>query len=83
MLAYLIILSATVAGMMQAPWWAAAAGSCILALLGIVDRRGMSTAPSGFDHEESFVSVAIAVNSTVAASTAFVLGRATGWLWGI
>jgi len=85
MLAYLIILSTTVAGMMQAPWWAAVAGACVLALLGIAERRGVSTAPTVFDHaaEEPIASVAALVNGSAAASAAFLLGRATGWLWGI
>ena len=39
MLAYLIILSIAIAGMMQAHWWAAVAGGCILALLMIAERR--------------------------------------------
>jgi len=83
MLAYLVILSTTVAGMMQAPVWAVIAGACTLALLCIVERRGTTTSPMGQEADEPFATLASLLNGTAAASAAFLLGRATAWLWGI
>jgi hypothetical protein len=84
LLAYLIIFSITVAGVSQAPWWSAAIGACILALLPFVERQGMWTAPSGADDvHEPIASMVALINGSAAACAAFLLGRATGWLWGI
>jgi hypothetical protein len=83
LLAYLIILAITMAGVSQAPWWSAVVGGCILALLPFVERPG--TAPSaGLSNEfEATASMTALINGSVAACAAFLLGRATGWLWGI
>ena len=83
MLAYLTILSTTVAGMMQAPLWAILAGACTLALLPIVERRGPATSPAGHEADEPFALLASLLNGTASASAAFLLGRATAWLWGL
>lgn len=85
LLEYLIILSITVAGMMHAQWWAAVAGACILTLVSIMDRRERSASPArveGFA-EGPFANIVTLANSSVAATAAFLLGRATAWLWGI
>ena len=83
MLAYLIILSTTVAGMMQAPVWAILAGACTLALLSIVERRWAAASPMGQEADEPFAIFASLLNGTASASAAFLLGRATAWLWGL
>ncbi len=83
MLPYLIILSTTVAGMMQAPAWVILACACTLALLSLVERRGTTTSPMGHEAGEPFAALASLLNGTAAASAAFLLGRATAWLWGI
>ena len=83
MLAYLIILSTTVAGMAQATAWAVVAGASALALLSIVERRSTKTAPTDLHAEEPFASFALLFNGAAAASAAFLLGRATAWLWGV
>jgi hypothetical protein len=83
-MAYLIILATTVAGVLQAAWWAAVAGACILALLFIAERRSASS-PTGYvgATDETFASIVAFINGSVACSAAFLLGRATAWLWGI
>lgn len=85
MLTYLIILSITVAGMMHAPWWSAIAGACILMLLPIVERSAPSMSPTGANgvRDEPIAGMTDLINGSVAATAAFLLGRATGWLWGI
>jgi hypothetical protein len=85
LLAYLIILSTTVAGMMQAAWWAAVVGACILALLSVAERRAAFTSPTGNEGatDEPLATLVAVANGSVACSVAFMLGRATAWLWGI
>jgi hypothetical protein len=84
LLAYLIILAITMAGVSQAPWWSAAVGGCILALLPFVERPGARTAPpAGLDQPEPTATMVAVINGSAAACAAFLLGRATGWLWGI
>jgi hypothetical protein len=85
LLTYLIILSVTMAGMMQAPWWSAVAGACILMILPIAERSAPSTSPAGVDDErdEPIATMADLINGSVAATAAFLLGRATAWLWGL
>jgi hypothetical protein len=85
LLAYLIILSTTVAGMLQTAWWAAVAGACILALLSVAERRGALMSPTGNEGaaDEPFATIVALLNGSVACSAAYMLGRATAWLWGI
>ena len=80
MLAYLIIVSIAVAGMMQAHWWAAIAGGCVLALLTIVEQRAVTIPSSLPEHSSTALSL---MNGSVAAVVAFAAGRASGWIWGI
>ena len=82
MLAYLIILSIAVAGMMHADWWAAVAGGCILALLTLVERRAANL-PSSVQGDPSGLTAFAFVNGLLAAGVAFALGRASGWIWSI
>ena len=83
MLAYLIILAITMAGVSQAPWWSAVVGGCILALLPFVERAGTAP-PGGLDDQlDPTTSMVTLINGSIAACAAFLLGRATGWLWGI
>ena len=85
LLAYLVIFAITMAGVSQAPWWSAVVGGCILALLPLVERPGAWTAPpAGIGGQlVATASMAALINGSVAACAAFLLGRATGWLWGI
>jgi len=85
LLTYLIILSITMAGMMHAPWWSAIAGAGILVLLPFVEQTGSSMSPNGVDRlgDEPIAGMADLFSGSMAAIIAFLLGRATGWLWGI
>jgi hypothetical protein len=85
LLAYLIILAATVAGMMQVSWLAAPVCACLLALLLALERYNASLSPSGLEDAagEPFATMTSLANGSMAATAAFLLGRATGWLWGI
>jgi hypothetical protein len=83
-LAYLTILATTIAGIVQASWWASLAGACILALVFMAERHSPSISPRGYAglFDDPFVSVVAIFNGTVAAASAFALGRLTAWLWG-
>ena len=82
MLAYLIILSIAVAGMMHTHWWAAVAGGCVLALLALAERR-TATVPWIMKSEPIALPAYAFINGSLAATVAFALGRASGWIWGI
>ena len=82
MLAYLMILSIALAGMMQAHWWAAVAGGCILALLMMAERRPIALLAVAGDDLIAVATYAL-INGSTAAAVAFAAGRASGWVWGI
>ena len=83
MLAYLIILSIAIAGMMQAHWWAAVVGACILALLMVAERHPV-VLPAAVRGDDSIAMATYALlNGSTAAAVAFAAGRASGWIWGI
>lgn len=83
MLAYLIILSIAVAGMMQAHWWSAVAGGCLLALLTLMERGNMAASPSSLQGDVSTAGAFALGNAAAAATAAFAVGRASAWLWGL
>lgn len=81
--AYLIILSAALAGLSQAHWWTAAAAGCLLGLLLIgekAERISAATQTKAIDIPTASASLAC---GTAAASLAFVVGRSSAWLWGL
>ena len=82
MLAYLIILSIAVAGMMHAHWWAAVVGACVLALLMMTERRPIALLATAGDDSIAVATYAL-INGSTAAAVAFAAGRASGWVWGI
>ena len=82
MLAYLIILSIALAGMMQAHWWAGCCGGCILALLMMAERRPIALLATAGDDLIAVATYAL-INGSTAAAVAFAAGRASGWVWGI
>ena len=83
MLAYHIILSIAVAGMMQAHWGSAVAGGCVLALLTLVERGNVAASPSNLQGDVSTASAFALGNAAATATAAFAVGRASAWLWGL
>lgn len=85
MLAYLTILVTTIGGIIQASWWVALAGGCVLALVFMAERDRASVSPRGYAglFDDPFSSVVAFCNGSAAAASAFALGRLTAWLWGI
>jgi hypothetical protein len=84
-LAYLAILFTCIAGMLHTPWWAACAGASLLALLSIADPRGSHAyyARLGVPIPSAALFASTALNAGAAASTAYLLGRAIAWIWGL
>jgi hypothetical protein len=79
-----VILATTVAGMLQAAWWAAIACALIMALALLAERPGASLSPRGYASlfNDPFASVMAVVNGSAAAAAAFTLGRLAAWLLG-
>jgi hypothetical protein len=67
---------------MQAHWWAAVAGGCILALLMMAERRPIALLAVAGDGSIAVATYAL-INGSTAAAVAFAAGRASGWVWGI
>jgi hypothetical protein len=85
LLEYLIILLITMAGMMRLTFWSAIAGACVLVLLPFLDRMRPFTSPTGLGSPAN-LAPASAVGLTygfIAATAAYLLGAAIGWLWSI
>jgi hypothetical protein len=85
MLEYLIILLITMAGVMRLTLWSAVAGACILVLLPFLEGTQAATAPrnlgaTAFGGSTNGSNIAYSI---IAALTAYFLGEAIGWLWGI
>lgn len=76
MLAYLAIVSTSVAALAGAPWWAAVACGCLLTLMSIAEQQGRTTS-------SRVAAGGHLVGGMTAGAAAFLLGRASGWLWGI
>jgi hypothetical protein len=77
-----VFLTAT-AGMLDAPWWAALAGSCAIALILMHEDRSRQMAGSDVARWEVATTMSSLTISFVAGPTAFVAGRVTALVWGL
>ena len=84
-LTYLIVLLLTFGGMLHLSPIIVAGGAILLFFVAIGERRGLLTFNSRVSsaQDEPFARMADVLTSSAAASAAFLLGRATAWLWGI
>ena len=83
MLLYIATFAIGLAGMLHAPWWAAMAGGCALALLFLLqDRRVILRGGDAANWEaaQTLSSLGVAV---LASPLAFGAGRVTATLWGL
>jgi hypothetical protein len=73
------------AGVFRVPWWAALAGSCLLALVSLTLHRVEYAryAQTNNTLAQSALFLSGALNATVAATAAYLLGRGVGWFWGV
>jgi len=82
---YLIVLLITLGGMLQLSPMIVGGGALLLFFVAIGERRGPLSSNSRLTsaHDEPFASMADMLTSAAAASAAFLLGRATAWIWGL
>jgi hypothetical protein len=80
---YAIVFLTGLAGMLHAPWWAAVAGSSVLALYLIKEDRKSAVAfgaAASWELAQTLSSVSIAA---VAGPLAFAFGRVSAAVWGV
>ena len=87
LLTYLVALLITFMGMLQqlSPFATIPLGACLFSILAIGERHGLLASQSGIasEQDEPYATMADLLTSSAAALAAFLLGRATAWLWGI
>jgi hypothetical protein len=81
-LAYVVLLSTCLAGVFHAPWWAACAGACSLALILLIPPRA-APAPQMRTIGEPVLIFSSVLNASAVASGAFIFGHVARWLWGL
>lgn len=79
--AYGILLATCIAGVFHAPWWAAVAGACSLALMSLMVRT--ASVPQMRTISEPVIVLASVLNAFAAASGVFIFGHVARWLWGL
>ena len=84
-LAFIMLLATCYAGMFNASWWVVVVCASLLALHTLMR---IAVLTNGTDISRTAVSAStylasICLNAGGAAASAFVLGRAIGWFWGI
>jgi hypothetical protein len=83
-MAYLILLATCTAGVFQAPWWAAIAGACSLALVSLIAQKTVSLHVEMMSlGREPVLLFASLFNATAAACAAFTFGHVARWAWGL
>ena len=85
MLAYLTIVTTAFAALAGAPWWAAVVCGCLLTLISITEHQKLSQRfeAIGATHVLSMAGMASLMDGLMAGGAAFLLGRVSGWVWGI
>lgn len=81
-LAYVVLLATCVAGVLHAPWWAACAGTCALALVSLLGQR-TAVVPQLRAVTEPVLVIANILNAAAIASGAFIFGHLARWFWGL
>jgi hypothetical protein len=77
--AFVVIFAVCLAGAFKQPWWAAAAGACILVILSLTQRWRFAT----IEVPDSTQLAASSFNGVAIAGAAFGSGHGLGWMWGI
>jgi hypothetical protein len=82
--AYAILLSTCGSGVLHAPWWAAVAGACSLALASLITMRArVASVPELRTANEPTLVLSSLLNAAVFAAGAYVFGQVARWLWGL
>jgi hypothetical protein len=81
---YTILLATCAAGMVHAPWWAAIAGTCSLALVSLLTLRArVASAPGLRLINERILVLSSIMNATAAGFGVFAFGHLARWAWGV
>ena len=83
MLTYAIIVATAAAGALHMSWWAALVGATLLALTGVLEFR-LAPARRSLSREmtdEPVQALSAFLNGSAAGAAAFLLGRASVWIW--
>jgi hypothetical protein len=75
-------LAVCLAGVLDASWWAAVAGACVLALVSMSNHAAYSVADGGFVRPGTLL-LSSCLNAALSAAGALATGRLIGWLWGV
>ncbi len=85
MVAYLTILTTAVAALAGAPWWVAVVCGCLLALISITEQSRLAARfeAIGAGSVLAMAHLSSLGNGLMAGGAAYLLGRLSGWAWGI
>jgi hypothetical protein len=81
--AYVILVATSAAGALRAPWWAALAGACSLALLSLITHKKTSSPNVSIYVDEPPLIASSIINAAMFASLAYVFGHIARWFWGL
>ncbi len=81
-LAFVVLLATCLAGVFHAPWWAACAGACSLALISLLTLR-TAYEPQLRVVTEPILIFSSVLNAAATASGAFIFGYVARWMWGL
>lgn len=79
---YICILIIGLAGLFQAPWWAAVVGGCVLALMFLVEDGRLAHRARVVEIAEAHILSSLLI-ATLASPIAFGAGRITATVWGL
>jgi len=82
-LAFVIILTICIAGILHFSWWAAVAGACVLALISLSNHPVSYRALSDGASAPGVLLLSSLLNATLTSAVALGAGRGIGWAWGI
>lgn len=80
---FAIVFATGLAGMLGAPWWGAAAGACVIALVLLNEDRREQLVGGDAARWEIAQTMSSLTISAVAGPVAFAAGRVTGVVWGV
>ena len=82
--AYAILLATSTAGAINAPFWAACAGGCGLALVSLFTLRARAASvPQLREVSEPILVVSGLLNAAVFSTAAFAFGHLARWFWAL
>ena len=83
MLIYAAVFAIGFAGLLQAPWWAAVVGGCLLALMFIAEDHHSQDRGGGNTMWVPAQTMSSLIISITAAPIAFGAGRVAATMWGL